>query len=107
MIKIYNQFLNNQADNIFNDSELCQIIVEDNGIGFEEKYLNRIFNVFQLIYYLYHRGRYANNSSLPHLDLILLDLNMPRISGLEALKEIKNDPQLRRIPVVILSTSRG
>lgn len=50
VIKIYSQFLNNQADNILTHSELCQIIVEDNGIGFEEKYLNRIFNVFQRLH---------------------------------------------------------
>ncbi|MBD2562899.1 MULTISPECIES: response regulator [Nostoc] len=60
----------------------------------------------ELMDYLYHRGRYANTSSSPHPGLILLDLNMPRIGGLEALKEIKTDPQLRRIPVVVLSTSR-
>ncbi|MBD0385671.1 MAG: response regulator [Nostoc sp. C3-bin3] len=64
-----------------------------------------VSNGEQLMDYLYHRGGYANNS-IPYPDLILLDLNMPRIGGLEALKEIKTDPQLRRIPVVILSTSR-
>ncbi|MDZ8227675.1 MULTISPECIES: response regulator [unclassified Nostoc] len=64
-----------------------------------------VSNGEQLMDYLYHRGGYANNS-IPHPDLILLDLNMPRIGGLEALKEIKTDPQLRQIPVVILSTSR-
>ncbi|ODH03178.1 histidine kinase [Nostoc sp. KVJ20] len=50
VIKIYGIVLNNQADNTSANSELCQIIVEDNGIGFEEKYLDRIFNVFQRLH---------------------------------------------------------
>ncbi|MBN3882676.1 MULTISPECIES: response regulator [unclassified Nostoc] len=66
-----------------------------------------VSNGEELMDYLYHRGRYANNSKTPHPGLILLDLNMPKIDGLEALKEIKADPQLRQIPVVVLSTSRA
>lgn len=43
----------------------------------------------------------------PRPDLILLDLNLPRMSGHEVLAEVKNDPQLRRIPVVVLTTSQA
>jgi len=59
----------------------------------------------ELINYLRKQGRYANLSGLPTPDLILLDLNMPRKDGREALEEIKADPDLRRIPVVVLATS--
>jgi chemotaxis family two-component system response regulator Rcp1 len=52
--------------------------------------------------YLRHQGRYAR-AKRP--DLILLDLNLPRMSGHEVLAELKSDPALRRIPVVVLSTS--
>jgi chemotaxis family two-component system response regulator Rcp1 len=52
--------------------------------------------------YLFHRGTYEN-SVRP--DLILLDLNLPRKDGRTVLKEIKADPQLKRIPVIVLTTS--
>ena len=61
----------------------------------------------QLMDYLYRRGAYTYLANEPLPGLILLDLNMPRKDGREALQEIKADPQLRPIPVVILTTSKG
>lgn len=60
-----------------------------------------------LLDYLRHRGDYANPASSPRPDVILLDLNMPNKGGLEALEEIKADPNLRQIPVVVLTMSRA
>jgi CheY-like chemotaxis protein len=60
-----------------------------------------------LLDYLYQRGRYADPRSAPAPGLILLDLNMPRKDGREALREIKADPNLRRIPVIVLTTSQA
>lgn len=61
----------------------------------------------QLMDYLYRRGPYSDAQTSPTPGLILLDLNMPRKDGRTALQEIKNDPQLRQIPVVILTTSKA
>ena len=60
----------------------------------------------ELLDYLYQRGRWATEEA-PKPGLILLDLNMPRKDGREALKEIKVDPDLRRIPVIVLTTSKA
>jgi CheY-like chemotaxis protein len=54
--------------------------------------------------YLRSRGKYAQ---AVRPDLILLDLNMPRKNGRDVLRDIKNDPKLKRIPVVILTTSQA
>lgn len=59
----------------------------------------------ELMDYLRKTGRYAN-ADAPRPGLILLDLNMPRMDGREALEQIKNDPKLRCIPVIILTTSK-
>jgi two-component system response regulator len=61
----------------------------------------------ELLDYLRHRGKYTDPASSPRPGLILLDLNMPRKDGREALKEIKADPSLRKIRVVILTTSKA
>lgn len=55
--------------------------------------------------YLYRRNGFSEPSRSPRPGLILLDLRMPKVDGLEVLKAVKSDPDLSRIPVVILTTS--
>ena len=61
----------------------------------------------ELMDYLYRRGKYSAPGAAPTPGLILLDLNMPRKDGREALAEIKRDPVLHKIPVVVLTTSKA
>ncbi len=58
----------------------------------------------EAIAFLRRQGKYAE---APHPDLILLDLNLPKKDGQEVLREIKADPLLKRIPIVILTTSQA
>ena len=75
--------------------------------AFREHHLANDFHTVndgeELLQFLRRQGKYSN---APRPGLILLDLNMPRKDGREALREIKGDPALRSIPVVILTTSR-
>jgi CheY-like chemotaxis protein len=59
----------------------------------------------ELMDYLFQRGAFEDPADAPPPGLILLDLNMPKKDGREALAEIKNDPRLRKIPVIVLTTS--
>ena len=75
---------------------------------------NRLANVLhcvedgeELMDYLNRRGKFENLRGEPLPGLILLDLNMPRKDGREALKEIKANPEFRRIPIVVLTTSKA
>ena len=61
----------------------------------------------ELMDYLLHRGKYEADGAAPRPGLILLDLNMPRKDGREALAEIKRHPELHRIPVVVMTTSEA
>jgi len=61
----------------------------------------------ELMDYLLQRGGYADPDGAPRPGLILLDLNMPRKDGREALAEIKKNPALHRIPVVVMTTSKA
>ena len=69
---------------------------------------NRIHHVEdgeEAIHYMHGTGRYTDRNRYPRPDLILLDLRLPKIDGLEVLRIIKLDPDLRAIPVVVLTTS--
>jgi CheY-like chemotaxis protein len=69
--------------------------------------LHCVRNGEELLDYLYHRGEFADVKMSPRPGLILLDLNMPKKDGREALQVIKADPDLRQIPIVILTTSKA
>ncbi len=57
--------------------------------------------------YMFQRGRYADTAHLARPHMILLDLHLPRVDGLDVLKEIKASEELRDIPVIILTTSNA
>ena len=66
--------------------------------------LTVVTNGEDAIAYLRKQGRFAE---VPTPDLVLLDLNLPRRNGREVLRDVKGDPDLRRIPVVVLTTSEA
>ncbi|MEP7137329.1 MAG: response regulator [Chloroflexota bacterium] len=57
--------------------------------------------------YLFHRGEFANEASTARPHVILLDLRLPRVDGIDVLKAIKEDNDLKSIPVVVLTTSEA
>ena len=92
------------ADDDPEDRMLAQEALEEarlaNGLQFVE-------DGEELLDYLNHRGQYTDSESFPRPGLILLDLNMPRMDGREALEKIRADPDLHQIPVVVLTTSKA
>jgi CheY-like chemotaxis protein len=61
----------------------------------------------ELLDYLTRRGPYADPARSPWPDLVLLDLNMPKKTGYEILQEIRSNPRLKRLPVVVFTTSQS
>jgi len=92
------------ADDDDDDRLLAQDALAESRLDAELQFVE---NGEELLDYLCRRGKYASPSDSPRPRLILLDLNMPRKDGREALREIRSDPELRRIPVVVLTTSKA
>lgn len=91
------------ADDDADDRAMAKDAVVESRLRNELRFVE---NGEQLLQYLRRQGPYADPASSPTPGLILLDLNMPRMDGREALEQIKSDPVLRQIPVVVLTTSK-
>jgi len=92
------------ADDDPDDREMTRKALARNNLADE---LYAVGDGEELLDFLHHRGRYAPPALSPTPGLILLDLNMPKKDGCEVLAEIKADPVLRRIPVVVMTTSHA
>jgi CheY-like chemotaxis protein len=90
------------ADDDEEDRELARDALQDSRLANEMKFVH---DGQDLLDYLRHEGRWTEEDA-PRPGIILLDLNMPKKDGREALQEIKADEALRRIPVVVLTTSK-
>ncbi|WKN44367.1 response regulator [Tunicatimonas pelagia] len=91
------------ADDDPDDRILTKDALEENYLAND---LHFVEDGEELMDYLLHRGEY-NDTNAPKPGLILLDLNMPRKDGREALAEIKAHPKLKHIPVIVLTTSKA
>jgi CheY-like chemotaxis protein len=92
------------ADDDADDRRLTQEAFEEGRLINDVRFVE---NGEQLLDYLRRQGPYAPPADAPRPGLILLDLNMPRKDGRTVLKELKTDPELRQIPVVVLTTSKA
>lgn len=92
------------ADDDADDRLMAKEALEENRLANEIRF---VVDGEDLLDYLHCRGKYDAPDSAPRPGVILLDLNMPKMDGREALKEIKSDPELRQIPIVVLTTSQA
>lgn len=91
------------ADDDLDDQLLVRDAMREAHLANEIRFAN---DGEELIDYLLNKGKFKDKIKYPRPGLILLDLNMPKKDGREALKEIKANPDLRMIPIVILTTSK-
>jgi CheY-like chemotaxis protein len=92
------------ADDDSDDRDMIKEALQENRLANDLRF---VVDGEKLMDYLLRRDKYADPLTSPRPGLILLDLNMPRMDGREALREIKSNPELRLIPVVVLTTSKA
>ncbi len=92
------------ADDDADDRQMTKEAFEESRLANDLRFVE---NGVELMDYLQRRGKYADPATSPRPGLILLDLNMPKKDGREALREIKADPSLKSIRIVILTTSKA
>jgi CheY-like chemotaxis protein len=92
------------ADDDPDDRQLTKEAFEESRLANDLRFVE---DGVELMDYLKRRGKYADPATSPRPGLILLDLNMPKKDGREALREIKADPNLKPIRVVVLTTSKA
>ena len=92
------------ADDDEEDRMLTREALEDRGLANELRFVE---DGEEALDYLQRRGKYADPWTSPKPGIILLDLNMPKKGGAEVLAVLKTDPELRDIPVFVLTTSRA
>ena len=92
------------ADDDADDRRLTRDALEESRLANDLRFVE---NGEELLDYLRNKGKFSDPETAPRPGLILLDLNMPRKDGRTALKEMKADPDLRQIPVTVLTTSKA
>jgi CheY-like chemotaxis protein len=92
------------ADDDPEDRMMTQEAFEESRLANDLRFVE---NGAELMDYLHRRGKFTDPASSPRPGLILLDLNMPKKDGREALLEIKSDPRLKNIRVVVMTTSKA
>jgi two-component system response regulator len=92
------------ADDDADDRQLTKEAFDEARLGNDLRFVE---DGVELLDYLNQRGKFADPARSPRPSLILLDLNMPRKDGREALRELKADPRFRAIRVVVLTTSKA
>lgn len=106
----------NQISDYMNGDPLVLLLVEDDAAHAEialrnfarSRMANQIIHVSdgqQALDYLFHAGAYTDRQKYPRPHIILLDLRLPKVDGLEVLEQIRRHEELKSIPVVVLTTS--